>query len=280
MTRETSGRLDPIVPGASLPVDAPLYSGGTRGWAYRDSYFAGVQYETDREAFLDVLPQGVNPLHEVPQVFVWAIDCRTAGLGDFYEMKIEMLVEFEGRPHVYCPYIMVSQREDDGLPPDAALAVGRELIGAPKKIGRIRWIRDSGQVQATLERPAGQPIVTLAVAPKEQLTPQELGIAEPVSDLYLRVIPSVTGGLPSVAELVRFDIPKTYDATQTFRGTGMVHFGAPSAEDPWHRLAPTRVLHGITARFGLDIPPTAEVVIDYRAQALAAAEGRPLSTTA
>ena len=258
------GRLHPLTAGCSQPVDSPLYTNGERGWAYRDSFFAGVQYETNRDAFLDLLPLGLKPLHDIPQVFIWAIDCRTAGLGDFYEMKIEMLVEYEGSPHTYCPYIMVSQRDDEGLPPDAAMAVGREMIGAPKKIGRIRWKRDSGQVQATLERPAGSPIVTVSVAPKEQLSPEQLGIADAIPNLYLRVIPNVEGGIPSVAELVRFEIPNRYDPTQTFRGSGMVHFGAPSAEDPWHRLAPERVLHGITAAFALDIPPRGEVVIDYR----------------
>jgi acetoacetate decarboxylase len=256
-----TGRLDPVGGGYSLPIDSPLYDAGTRGWAYRNSFFAGVMYETDEQAFLDLLPRGLRPAHSPPRVFIWALDNHTAGLGDFYEMKIEMLVELDGELHSYCPYIMVSAK-DGGLAPDAALAVGREVIGAPKKIGRITFTHDQGQVSATLQRPVGTPIATLSVAPKEQLTPEELGIADQTPDLYLRVIPNPEGGAPSLAELIRYEIPISFDPTETYRGSGTVSFGA-SAEDPWHKLAPVTILDAITARFSLDIPPTAKIVINY-----------------
>jgi acetoacetate decarboxylase len=264
MTIEGTGRLNPIGGGYSLPIDSPLYDAGTKGWAYRDSFFVGVMYETDTEAFLDILPEGLTPAHNPPRVFIWGLENRTAGLGDFYEMKIEMIVKLGDEVFVYCPYIMVSAMEG-GLAPDAAMAVGREVIGAPKKIGQIRFQRDSGHVTAALERPIGNPVAKITVAPKEQLSPEELGISEHTPDLYLRVIPNVEGGKPSVAQLVRYDIPISFDETQTFRGSGSVSFGE-SPEDPWHRLRVVNVLDGITAKFSLDIPPTGQVVIDYLAQ--------------
>lgn len=261
-THPRGGRLDPVTAGYSLPVDSPLYEPGARGWAYRNSFFAGVLYETEEDAFLDVLPAGLTPTHSPPQVFIWGIECRTAGLGDFNEMKIELLVDFEGEPHVYCPYIMVSAL-DGALAPDAAMAVGREVIGAPKKIGLIRFRRDANQIAVTLERPIGKRLVTLSVGPKEQLTPAELGIDQALPNLYLRVIPNPEGGRPSLAELIRYEIPIRCSETESFRGTGSVVFDSPSAEDPWHRLRPVRVLQGLAARFDLDIPPVARIVRNY-----------------
>ena len=261
-TTSRGGRLDPLTRGYSQPVDAPLYEPGSRGWAYRNSFFAGVLYETEREAFLDVLPAGLTPTHDPPQVFIWGIECRTTGLGDFNEMKIEMLVDWQGEQHVYCPYIMVSALEG-ALAPDAAMAVGREVIGAPKKIGLIRFLRDANQITVTLERPIGKRLVTLSVGPKEQLTPKELGIDQSLPNLYLRVIPNVEGGPPSIAELVRYEIPIRCSETESVRGTGSVVFDSPSAEDPWYRLRPVKVIQGLAARFDLDIPPTARVVHDY-----------------
>jgi acetoacetate decarboxylase len=259
-----AGRLTLDRFGYAQPVDSPLYQPGRRGWAYRSSFFAGVMYETDGEAFLDVLPAGLTPTHWPPRVFIWGIECRTAGLGDFNEMKIELLVDLDGEPHVYCPYIMVSALEG-ALAPDAAMAVGRELIGAPKKIALIRFNRDAGQICVTLERPIGKRLVTLSVAPKEQLTPAELGRDTALPNLYLRVIPGIEGPRPDIAQLVRFEIPIRCSATESFAGPGTVVFESPSAEDPWFRLAPVNLLGGLAARFDLDIPPTATVVRDYLA---------------
>jgi acetoacetate decarboxylase len=264
MSGERHGRLGLSSFGYSQPADSPLYAPGRRGWAYRGSFFAGVLYETDEEAFLDILPEGLTPSHSPPRVFIWAIECRTAGLGDFNEMKIEMLADLDGEPHVYCPYIMVSALEG-ALAADAALALGREMIGAPKKIGQIRFLRDAGQITATLERPIGKRLVTLGVAPKEQLTPAELGIDQSLPNLYLRLIPNVEGGLPSIAQLVRFEIPIRCSETESYRGVGTVAFDSPSQEDPWYRLRPVTLVDGLAARFDLDIPPTARVVRDYLA---------------
>jgi acetoacetate decarboxylase len=264
------GRLTLDRFGYSQPVDSPLYTPGARGWAYRGSFFAGVLYETDPDAFLEILPEGLTPSHWPPRVFIWGIECRTAGLGDFNEMKIEMLVDLEGAPHVYCPYIMVSALEG-ALAPDAAMAVGRELIGAPKKIGLIRFQRDAGQICVTLDRPIGKRLVTLSVAPKNQFHPAELGLDQALPNLYLRVIPDVQGGPPSLAQLVRFEIPIRCAPMETFQGIGSVVFDSPSAEDPWFHLRPVTVLDGLAARFDLDIPPTGTVARDYLASELTVA---------
>jgi acetoacetate decarboxylase len=256
------GRLDPCGAGYSAPISAPLYDPGERGFAYRNTFFAGALYETDEDAFLDVLPKGLKPAHSPPRVSLFGLECRTIGLGDFNEMKIEMLVELDGELHVYCPYIMVSALEG-ALVPDAALTLGREVIGAPKKVAQIRFQRDSAQVQITMERPLNKRLVTITVAPKQQVPPAELGFEDEVADLYLRVIPNVEGGQPSIAELVRYEIPKRFGASECAVGTASLVFDSPSGEDPWHLLRPVNVIHGFAARLDLDIPPTARVVRSY-----------------
>jgi acetoacetate decarboxylase len=257
-----AGRLDPYHSGFSQPVDSPLYEPGELGWAYRNSFFAGALYETDEDAFLNILPTGLRPAHSPPRVSLFGLECHTVGLGDFNEIKIEMLVELDGELHVYCPYIMVSAL-DGALAPDAAMAVGREVIGAPKKVGQVRFRRDAGQIQVTLERPIGKRLATISVAPKQQVSPASLGLDAGTPDLYLRVIPNVEGGPPSICQLVRYDIPKRFSSTETFVGSASVVFDSPSEEDPWYRLRPLNIIQGFAARFDLDIPPTARVVRDF-----------------
>ena len=54
-----------------------------------------------------------------------------------------------GETGYYIPYIYVTTN-------DGALASGREVFGAPKKLAHIELIREDGLIQGTLERPAGK----------------------------------------------------------------------------------------------------------------------------
>jgi acetoacetate decarboxylase len=262
MAAERSGRLDPLTAGFSAPVDAPLYSRHERGWVYRDSRYMAVTSETDEEPFLDILPAPLAPAHSPPRVTIVVLECRNTAFGDYNEIKHELAVEFEGRPHRYCSYIMVSAL-DGALAPDAALAMGREVMGVPKKIARIEVRRDAGHVVAMLERPQGVNLMTVGMAARESVDASDVGLTSSSPTVNLRLIPSVDGGPPSVAELVTFDTTKRVDPDQVWRGPGYVHFGVPSADDPWHLLPARRVLQAVAWRGDLDIPASGAVLLDY-----------------
>jgi acetoacetate decarboxylase len=265
MTALRSGRLDPLDRDRAVPLEAPLYQRLESGWCYRDVTFTSVTFETDEDPVLDLLPPLLTPLHSPPRVTIVILECRESAFGAYDEIKVEIAVEFGGEPYRYCPYIMVSAVEG-GLAPDAALAMGREVMGVPKKVGHISMRRDAGQIVGTLERPIGVPIVTLAVATREAVGPDEIGLNASTPVAHLRLIPSVDGGPPSVSELIRWDTVKRIDERRVWRGPATVDYGARSTEDPWHRLVVREVIGGCVFAGELDIPPTASVLHDYRTQ--------------
>ena len=256
------GRLDPLASGYSAPIDSPLYERRPSGWVYRDTQFTAVTFETDEEAVLDILPAPLRPAHTPPRATIVVLECRDSTFGAYDEIKFEVAVELGGKVFRYCPYIMVGAL-DGTLAPDAAMAMGREVLGVPKKIGRIRVRREADQVAVSLERPIGTAIVTVSVSPREAVSPAEAGLATDTPVVHLRLIPSVEEGPPSVAELVRWDTVKRVDPEHVRRGPGSVRYGSSSTEDPWHRLPAHRVLQAVTFRGDLDIPPTGQVVLEY-----------------
>jgi acetoacetate decarboxylase len=263
VTALRSGRLDPLDRDRAVPIDAPLYERLPSGWCYRDVAFTSMTFETDEDPVLDLLPPLLTPLHDPPRVTIVILECRESAFGTYDEIKVEIAVEFDGEPYRYCPYIMVSAAAG-ALAPDAALAMGREVMGVPKKVGHISINRDAGQVVGTLERPRGVPIVTLSVATGEAVDPDDIGLNASTPVAHLRMIPSVDGGPPSVSELVRWDTVKRIDERKVWRGPATVDYGARSNDDPWHRLVVRKVIGGVVFSGELDIPPTARGLHDYR----------------
>ncbi|MCP3405589.1 acetoacetate decarboxylase family protein [Bradyrhizobium sp. CCGB01] len=54
---------------------------------------------------------------------------------------------------------------------DAALASGREGLGATKKFAHFALTREGGLVQGTLERPASKRLLTITAQPDSRLRP-------------------------------------------------------------------------------------------------------------
>jgi acetoacetate decarboxylase len=92
-----------------------------------------------------------------------------------------------GEVGFYIPYIYVTN--------DAALAIGREWIGAPKKLAKIQLKKEYDVVQGTLERPSGKRLVTLTVKPNSRA-------ANDVIDAYFpdHTLTSLLGICPRYAE--------------------------------------------------------------------------------
>ena len=137
----------------------------------------------------------------------------------------------------------------------------------------------------TVERPRGQRIMTMSIACERIADPAEL---EDLPVLSTRVIPTPRHGRPpSVAELVRLDVTaplhRSADGTpELYTGRASVTMDARSAVDPWHLLAPTKIVQGWYGVFDFDLYH-GKVVHDYlqdaeiwtqngRAPAISAAE--------
>jgi acetoacetate decarboxylase len=172
---------------------------------------------------------------------------------------------FRGETYLYQPFIFT----DNEIP----LVAGRELWGYAKKLavmGRTYGGGDSPfgeQMLFTVERPPGQRIMTVSVACEQLCDPAEL---DDLPVLSTRLIPHAERDhLPSVAELVRLDVEahihQSADGTpKLWSGRASVTMGAQSQVDPWHLLAPTRVLGGYFGIFDFDLHH-GRVVLDYLA---------------
>ena len=257
------GRMDVLGGARAVPLTSPLYELRPPGWVYRNTVFTSVTFETNEDAVLDVLPDRMQPADTPPQVSLILLECEESSFGAYNELKFELAVEFNGEPYRYCPYIFVSAVEGC-LAPDAAMAMGRELMGTPKKIAHISVQRHADQLVMTVERPLGTELLTLSMVPQHAISADALNtkVATPV--LHLRHIPSVDGGPPSVAELVRWDTKRRI-TSEVRTGPASVVYAERAAEEGLSRLAANGVARGVTCKGDLTIPVTAQVLYDYLA---------------
>ena len=80
-------------------------------------------------------------------------------------------VSIDGRPFIYCPLVYV-----DG---DAPLAMGREVLGFPKKIAQIEaTAAPSGPAIFTVERPARKRLLTVTFTADKQRLPRSLTFSD------------------------------------------------------------------------------------------------------
>lgn len=223
----------PVSKNASLYTQHPYY--------YRDVKRLSITYETDLNPALDILPEFVDPLTDPPQVVVTVTDVGYhIPLGPYAEAYVAIRAQFKGEPIRYVAYIWVTS--------DAAMAAGREIYGAPKKLGKVTLSNSSPcseLLQGIVERPEGNRILIANAF----LT----GIAD-LSDLKgepaaaLKVIPDSCGGKePAIAELLRIDsnyqISSASDnQLELYKGLGSIAFGSSLQTDPVQELVPRKIL--------------------------------------
>ena len=174
---------------------------------------------------------------------------------------------FEGQVYLYQPFIFT----DNEIP----LVAGREIWGFAKKLATMKRSSGGGgaemfgeQMLFTTERPIGQRIMTMSIACEAIANPSEL---EDVPVLSTRVIPSSEEGRPAVGGRaravgrgrVRSTRAPTAPRSCTRAGPSLT-MDARSPVDPWHLLAPTRVVQGWYGVFDFDLYH-GKVVHDYLA---------------
>ncbi|MBW1708612.1 MAG: acetoacetate decarboxylase family protein, partial [Deltaproteobacteria bacterium] len=148
---------------------------------YRNVEAIGITYETDEEAAMNILPEGLElPTPAVATILL--IQYTENELGPYEEVILGLPCLLDGKARFYIPYIVVNTL--------APLAAGREIWGYPKKMADINITSEEDMIIGTVERPEGNRIVTIGFRPgaeKEWEAPEEGG------GLSLRVIPSPEG---------------------------------------------------------------------------------------
>ncbi len=225
----------PAAQADSMPVDAPLYRiDAQRGAEYWGCRALMSVFTVDGDVS-DLVPDGLT-LDEpaIGAVLVAEYGASTLGpYGEFVSML--RVVDDRGTSGLYVPYIYVTN--------DAALTAGREVLGAPKKLARVTVAPAQEVVVGTLERPVGQPLATVHLAPTDRLGDEVLDAFLPAGTPCFshRVVPGPPGATV-VDELIRWhvDLAVRTDAFGDglrFTGSGGLTYPTRSVVDPVARLA-------------------------------------------
>jgi len=259
----------------STPLDSPLYEMDSgRGIEYWGCKAVMATFTVGGDV-AELVPHGLH-LDDPAFGAVLVADYGASTLGPYAEyVSILRVVDDDGAPGFYIPYIYVTN--------EAALAAGRELLGAPKKLAAISVGLESAAAVGTLSRPDDCVLTRVEVAPAERL-PGELfdALLPSGTPMYsLRHLPGPPGAT-QVHELIRWncDLAIHTDAfgdQLRFTGPASITYPASSGVDPVHRLAVDTFLGGAYLEF--DMRLTAGSVVWSETVVAAGAEQVPAAAS-
>ena len=258
-----NGRLDVSALPNNQPAAAPLYP--PFPWKMFGGKAIVVNYETDMDAVLDLLPPELTPMTDPPIVscflnggYEFAI-----GGGAYCEMAPLLYVMYQGEPHIFPWVVYLGEGTEEWF------AAGREVLGDSKKIAQIKLEHQLGRgmMLGTVERPAGHRIVTMVAGPFDRQGDEDDFMLYP--NIVLRLLPSGEAGnnRPQVAELVRKRVKATIrkaadGSPMIFHGQGTIELGR-SEQDPLYKLPVRKVLGSLFIEFGTIEQPAGEVLKRY-----------------
>ncbi len=260
------GRMDMEALPNNQPASNPLYPAFP--WKMFNAKAIIVNYETDLDALLEILPPELSPASDPPVVSFFingGYEFATGG-GPYKEAAPLIPVLYEGELHIYPPLVYLGEGTEEWF------AAGREVLGDSKKIGNVRLEQQLGRgvMLGAVERPKGYEIVKALVGPLERQGDESDFVLYP--SIVVRLLPSGTAGedRPQVAELVRKEVKATLrlasdGSPMIFSGPASLSFGV-SEQDPLYRQLPVRrVLGGLYLEFGTIEQPAGEVLRRYGA---------------
>lgn len=226
-----SGRLTRDRFPYTMPTVAPLYP--PPPWNLPDTEVLTIAFQTDLQAALDILPDMLE-IQEPATASVSLFHMPATAIGSWYEALYVINATFEGRPVRYDVFALLTH--------DGALAFGREVLGAPKKLGDVFLERLGDSVSGYAARPEGSRLVELDVTLEQQLDGDQAIVPKEFATC-LRILPQADeeGGTQSAVDLL--EPPTSFSLTTQWRGTGTITFGA-SKSDNWDVL-PVKKVTGV-----------------------------------
>lgn len=231
------------VRGYSVPLNAPLYPTGVPIVYYGCRVLIAVA-TVDGRSVDPILPEGVN-VSEKPLAAFWVGDYPASNVGVYREALVAVQVSVEGLPLAYyVPYIYVTN--------DQALASGRELLGAPKKLARIKLGWDGDAIKGILWR--GSRLLEVSLTPVERggvegvraLLPEEVPL------ISLRTLPPLRES-PGVAQLVQWRARIILNnSPKIFVGPAMVRLQG-TLSDPLDTIRVNEILMGLYMEFDMEL---------------------------
>lgn len=238
------GKLKPAEWGAVMPAHNPLAH--RPPYYYRDTEMVMVQFATDEEAVLALLPEELE-LMEPATAFMVMEQNHWTTIGGYGEVYLGVMCLWNGVPHAYVPGVYVTGENSQIL--------GREIWGFGKKRCSRFEIRkhDNGDVEAIMDiRPDDQ---ALRAVMKPQVN-AGADVLAPIPLICLKVIPDVAGGTaPALAQLtsVTFKAEPYVGVdgkAEVFAGPASISMAVPSDVN----IPVLEMLGGVFARFTADLP--------------------------
>jgi acetoacetate decarboxylase len=248
--------------GFSPPFDSSLFGAsvglGTPGTDYEIEYSGceaiGAFFTTSPDVRA-LLPEGVEPYSDPPSAGVLLAHYPHSTVGVYHEyLSVIQVADVDGNMAYYIPYIYVTN--------DAALAAGRELAGAPKKIADMALERDGSVYRATMDRPEDTRLVTMTTTPETRATGSMIDtiLPEKTPLLSVRHLPPIEGG-DGCTQLVKWYATIDFhtdedDVPKRWLGPTDLRYEAESPIDPVHNLAVEDLMAGMYINFDMKLGVT------------------------
>jgi|TARA_R110000772_G_scaffold73218_2_gene160142 acetoacetate decarboxylase len=238
------GRLKPANWGKFMPVHNPLSEEGP--WYYRGTEMVMVEFATDPEAILEILPSELELLEPASAFMVIETNHWTT-VGPYSEVYVGVMCTWKGETYAYCPGVYVTGENSQIL--------GREIWGFGKRrADRIEVVKhDNGQIEAIMDVLPGDRALRAVMKPARNLPADALGEGVPL--ICLKVIPDAEGGSPALAQLVSVSfkadpIIGSDGKAEMYAGPGTFNMDSPSDVN-----FPIKALGNmIYAKFNADLP--------------------------
>ncbi len=234
-----------------IPFDSPLYTiDEERGVEYRNCEAITAFFTIDGDVS-ELLPEGVKPYSEPANGGIWISNYSFSTLGPYYEYISVVQVEVDGEMAYYIPYIYVTN--------DAAMAAGREVAGAPKKLASIELKKELDVIQGVLERPSGKRLVTFTMKPETRVSGELIDtiLPKPTYLLSTRHLPPIRGK-GGITQLIKWysDIDYHVDTRgerALWAGKASLTYDSPSVIDPVHKIKIGEILLAIYFQFDMKL---------------------------
>ncbi|MBO8182826.1 MAG: acetoacetate decarboxylase family protein [Archaeoglobus sp.] len=242
-----------------IPFDSPLYE--VDGEIEYRNCEGIVAFFTIKGDVSDLLPEGLKPLSDPAQGGIWIAHYPFSTVGEYHEfLSVIQVEDTKGEMGYYIPYIYVTN--------DAALAAGREIAGAPKKLAKIELVKEYDLVQGILERPSGKRLVTFTMKPSYKASFDFISaiLPKPTPLLSVRHLPPVNGE-GGVTQLVKWYADVDFHSTANgekalYGGIASVTYDSPSAIDPVHKIEIGEILTAVYFQFDMKLGFT-EILKEY-----------------
>ncbi|MGB9728575.1 MAG: acetoacetate decarboxylase family protein [Thermoprotei archaeon] len=235
-----------------IPFDSPLYEiDPEKGIEYNDCKGI-VAFFTIKNDIKGLLPEGLEPYSIPSQGGIWIAHYQFSTVGEYYEyLTVVQVRDPSGEIGYYIPYIYVTN--------DAALAAGREVAGAPKKLANIKLYSEYDIIQGILERPSGKRLVTFTMKPNFRIVDGFLDaiLPKPVLLYSVRHLPPINGK-GGVTQLIKWSaeisIHKDSDGEKiAFTGPASITYDSPSFVDPVHKIEIQEILTSLYIKFDMKL---------------------------